>query len=64
MNKRLILLTVVGYISAIVKADYNVQLTRINQKYPAVDFTRGDSDFTYNYNPSYVPIYDDKGTLT
>lgn len=59
-----ILLICIGYATQAVMADYSVTLTRINQKYPVVDYNRGESDFTYNYNPSYVPLYDDKGDLS
>ena len=42
---------------------YNVTLRRINNEIPLLNSQWNQSDFTYNYNPSYIPIYDKHGKL-
>ena len=48
----------------LVKGDtYTVSLTRINNQIPSLNSQKGQSAFTYNYNPSYVPVFDENGIL-
>lgn len=45
------------------KDAYEVTLTRVNNGLPSLSSLNNQSNFTYNYNPSYVPIYDANGKL-
>jgi predicted GH43/DUF377 family glycosyl hydrolase len=42
---------------------YNVTLRRINNEVPLLNSQFNQSNFTYNYNPSYIPIYNKKTGL-
>lgn len=42
---------------------YFVSVRRINNNTPVLNSQWNQSEFTYNYNPSYVPIYGKDGNL-
>ena len=40
---------------------YSVTLRRINDQVPLLNSQLNQSEFTFNYNPAYVPIYGKDG---
>lgn len=52
-----------GLISLSVQASYKVNLERINHQEPLLNVLEHESNFTYNYNPSYIPLFDDEGNI-
>lgn len=53
----------VGLLGLSQQASYDISLERINHEEPLLNNMDHESNFTYNYNPSYISLYDDEGNV-